>query len=84
MHVFCCEPNLRLATKGGHDDKGNGLGMRPMHPLIQTQVWESAKDYVLMFLNGFPLWEWRILNLGSTIGRSNFVKIEPFLACWNF
>jgi hypothetical protein len=60
MHALCCEPNLGLATKGGHDDKGNGFGMRPMHPLIQTQVCESARDYVLMFLNGFPLWEWRI------------------------
>lgn len=82
MHSLCCEPNLGLATMGGHDDKGNGLGMRPMHLLIQTHVWESVRDYVLMFLNGFPLWEQRILNLGSTIERSNFVKIELSLACW--
>ncbi len=35
---LCCEPNLGLAAKGGHDDKGNGFGMRPMHPLIPIQV----------------------------------------------
>jgi hypothetical protein len=38
MHDLCCEPNFGFAAKGVHDDKGNGLGMRPMNPLIQTQV----------------------------------------------
>ncbi len=68
MRALCCEPNLGLATKGGHDDKGNGLGMRLMHPLIQNTSVTNCKGLCL----NVPKWI-------STLGSEEFKILDQQL-----